>query len=230
MDKAQTKKINAEMSAALFSDTERFEMLFASHWKKVAVASVLIALIVAVIFAVIGIKASADRKVAHAFADAADAAALEKVLAANASHRGAVPARQRLIKMLADQKQYDAALKQLKLLIADEKADRMIRGQAMVDEAAILELSGKKAEAAAAFAKAAADKTLNASLRLEACCGAGRLFAEIKQPDQAAGSLRLASTIPADSQSGAYWAENAKTLLIALENGELGPKPKQLKK
>ena len=50
MDQKQTQQMNAEMSSALFSERERFEMLFADHWKKAAVIGVLIALVVALAF------------------------------------------------------------------------------------------------------------------------------------------------------------------------------------
>ena len=79
MDNKQTQQMNAEMSSALFSERERFEMLFAENWKKIAVIGVAFALVVALAFAAWGMANRSATRAAYSFADAADAPALEKV-------------------------------------------------------------------------------------------------------------------------------------------------------
>jgi hypothetical protein len=225
MDNKQTQQMNAEMSSALFSERERFEMLFAENWKKIAVIGVAVALVVALAFAAWGMVNRSATKAAYAFADAADAPALEKALAENGSRKGALAARQRLIQLYVDAKNYPAALKQIKLVASDAEADSAVRGRAALNEALVLELSGKTKEAAAVFAKTAADINFKNAIRLEAAAAAARLLA----PADANGAeavLAKAAKLTADSQSAAQYLSVVKAMQLALENGELGPKTK----
>ena len=224
MDKEKNKQMDAEMSAALFSERERFEMLFAENWKKVAVIGVLIALVVALAFVAWRMADSADRRAAHAFADAADIASLEKALAENGSKKGALAARQRLVQLCIEAKKYDTAVKELKLIAADPEADSTVRGNAALSEAFVMELQGKNKEAAALFSKAAANTNYGTALRLEAAAAAGRLLAPV-DPKAALDVLERASRLVASNQMAAQALSTVKDLKIALENGELGPKP-----
>ena len=224
MDKKQAKQLNAEMSSALFSETERFEMLIAAHWKKAAVAGVAIALVAALIFVAWNMNRRAAIQAAHAFADASDAAALEKALGTHGSKDGAIYARQRLVQLYVDAKNYDGALKQLKLIAADSRADGALRGRAKLEEAYVLELSGKTKEAAAAFSRIAGDANCRNAVRLEACAAAGRLLAPA-DPAGAAAVLARCAKLTADSQLARRYLAEVKSLQLALENGELSAAP-----
>lgn len=224
MDKKQAQ-MNAEMSSALFSERERFEMLFADHWKKVAVIGVAVALLVALVFAAWNMTNRAATKAAHAFADAADAPALEKALAENAGKKGAVAARQRLISVYVEQKNYDGALKQVKEIMKSAEADISVRGKTAVAEGLILELKGSTKEAAAHFVKVANNASYKSAVRLEAAAAACRLMAA-KDPDGAAALLDRAARITPDSQVASQHLAAVKAMQLALANGELGPKPK----
>ena len=92
MDNKKARQMDAEMSAALFSERERFEMLFADNWKKIAVIGVAIALVIALAFVAWSMTNRAAAKAAYAFSDAADAPALEKALAQYGSKKGALSA------------------------------------------------------------------------------------------------------------------------------------------
>ncbi len=225
MDNEKNKQMNAEMSAALFSERERFEMLFAEHWKKVAVAGVLIALVTALAFMAWSFANRTATRAAHAFADAADIPALEKALAENKGKKGTLAARRRLVQLYVDAKKYDEAKKTLKLIAADPEADSELRGSAAVTEALILELQGKNKEAAAAFAKTAKDANFSVTVRLEAAAAAGRLLAPV-DPDGAAAVLEQATKLSAATQRANQALDAVKELKLALDNGELGPKPK----
>lgn len=225
MDNEKTKQMNSEMSAALFSERERFEMLFAENWKKIAVIGVLVALVIALAFVAWSVANRSAIRAAHAFADAADAPALEKALAENSGKTGALTARQRLVQIYIDGKKYAEALKQLKLVAADPQADMNVRGNAVVTEALILELQGKVKEAAALFAKTAASANYKNAVRLTAAAAAGRLLAA-SEPDRAAAVLDQASRLMADTPQANQALESVKELKLALANGELGPKPK----
>ena len=212
MDKKQAQQMNAEMSSALFSERERFEMLFAENWKKIAVVGVLVALVVALAFAAWGFVNRSARQAAFAFADAADAPALEKALAQNAGKKGTLAARQRLIQLYVDAKKYNEAVAQLKLVAADP-------------EALVLELSGKNKEAAPLFTKTAGNINFSNSIRLQAAAAAARLLAPA-EPDAAAAVLAKGAALAGDTQSAAQYLSVVKAMQLALENGELGPKPK----
>lgn len=224
MDNEKSKQMNAEMSAALFSERERFEMLFAEYWKKAAVIGVLIALVIALAFVAWNFANRSAIRATHAFADAADAPALEKALAEYGGKTGALAARQRLIQLYIDAKNYDGALKQLKLISADSEADMNVRGNAALTEGLVLELQGKIKEAAALFAKTAASANYRSAVRLEAAAAAGRLLAST-DPNGAAAVLDKALKVIPDSQLANQALAQVKDLKLALANGELGPKP-----
>ena len=221
MDKKQTKQLNAEMSSALFSETERFEMLIAAHWKKAAVAGVAIALVAALAFVGWSMNRRAATRAAHAFADATEAPALEKALGAYGTRDGAIYARQRLVQLYIDAKNYDGALKQLKLIAADPRADGNLRGRTKLEEAYVLELSGRTKEAAAAFSRIAGDANCRNAVRLEACAAAGRLLAPV-DASGAAAVLARGAKLTADSQLAHRYLNEVKSLQLTLENGELG--------
>ena len=65
------KKIDAEIGQALFSDTERFEMWFATYWKPACFVAIIAAVLAAVIFGIATARSSADRKAAFELTDAA---------------------------------------------------------------------------------------------------------------------------------------------------------------
>jgi hypothetical protein len=225
MDNEKSKQMNAEMSAALFSERERFEMLFADHWKKAAVIGVLIALVVALAFTAWSFANRSSIRATYAFADANDIASLEKALAENSSKTGALAARQRLVQLYIDGKNYDKALQQLKLVASDEAADADVKGKAALTEGLIMELQGKEKDAAARFTRIAGDANCKAALRLEAAAAAARLMAA-KDPDGAAAILEKAGKLTADSPRAAQALSEVRDLQIALFNGELGAKPK----
>ena len=228
MDNKKSRQMDAEMSAALFSERERFEMLFADHWKKVAVIGVAIALLVALAFVAWSLTNQAATRAAYAFADAADAPALEKALAEYGTRKGALAARERLVLLYVDAKNYDGALKQIRLVINAPEADAACRSRAAVTEALVLEVAGKTKEAAAAFSKIAGNANYKTAARIEAAVSGARLIAGT-DPDGAAALLETASRLNPDSQVAAKNLSVAKSMLLALENGELGPKPKAKK-
>ena len=225
MDNEKSKQMNAEMSAALFSERERFEMLFADHWKKAAVIGVLIALVVALAFTAWSIANRSSIRATYAFADANDIASLEKALAENSGKTGALAARQRLVQLYIDAKKYDDALKQLKLVAADEAANADVKGKAALTEGLIMELQGKEKDASALFVRIAGDAGNQSALRMEAAAAAARLMAA-KDPDGAAAVLARAAALTITSPRAAQALKEVQELQIALFNGELGPKPK----
>ena len=79
--------------------------------------------------------------------------------------------------------------------------------------------------AAAAFTKAAGNINFKNAIRLEAAAAAARLLAPA-DANGAGAILAKAAKLSADSQSAAQYLSAVKAMQLALENGELGPKPK----
>ena len=76
--KRNVRKMNSELKQALFSDTERFEMFFAAHWKKIAVIAVAAALLAAIIFGIWMAWCNARKQAAAELADAATVTELKE--------------------------------------------------------------------------------------------------------------------------------------------------------
>ncbi|MCQ2378086.1 MAG: hypothetical protein MJ016_02610, partial [Victivallaceae bacterium] len=53
LDSTTKRRIDRSIGSALFSDTERMEMWFADHWKRIAVAAVALVVAVTAVFAVV---------------------------------------------------------------------------------------------------------------------------------------------------------------------------------
>ncbi len=219
------KKLNSEISQALFSDAERFEMFFAAHWRKITAAAIIVAIAIAGVFYFSGMKRRADRRAACVLADAVTAGDLERALAQYGRASGAPVARLRLVRLYTDGKQYDKALIEVKRVADDAEADATLRANAALTEAYLQEMSGKIDSAAKLFAALGARTTLPTALRAEATCNAGRLLIRQGNGAEAKKALDAGSRLPATTTATAYWVGRCKSLLIALECGELGVKP-----
>ena len=104
------KKIDAEIGQALFSDTERFEMWFATYWKPAIIVAIVAAVLAAIVFWIASARSSADRKAAFELADASTAAEITAALKKHGSHSGAAMARFKLAKIQLEAKKYKEAV------------------------------------------------------------------------------------------------------------------------
>ena len=223
--KAKNKRaIDREIKNTIFNDTERFELWFAANWRKLSIAAVAAAAIVAVVFGINAAQRSADRKAAAEFADAANADELAAAIAKNDDRPGVQLARYRLASMQLEAGKTDAAIKELNLIAADSNCDPALRSKALLTISYVQEKNGKIAEAAAGF-KAIFDNTaFAAATRSEAGFAAGRNLLALGKADEATNILRRTSEMKAPGMTGGYWSAAAGDLLRAVENGEIKKK------
>ncbi len=221
MAKDRKKELNAEISKAMMTDFERVGQGFVTYWKLIAAAVVGIAVLVAAIAWAAGHQKESARQAREALSTASNVEELSAALVTYGGSPAASYARFRLAGMFLQQKEYDKAVEQLKL-IGDADGDASLAANAAQMEAYALELSGKDAEAAALFADLASQGNAPQMFRAEARFAAGRLYAKLKDLDSAVEILEMAHpNKPAQNVADA-WDEQSVALLRSINAGEYG--------
>lgn len=218
--KAKEKNMDRQFGEALFSDSERFEMFIAAHWKTCAICAIAIAVGVAVVYGVSSNYASRNQKAAYALVDAKNED-LAEALKKYPNAPGAVMARWRLAQFLNEKKEYAAAQKQYQLIADDDSTVPMLRNQASIAIAKIYITAGKTADAIAAYKKLSADTSRPIEFRAETGLSAARLLTKNGKLDEAVELLQRVESFRNEPQASMY-AEMAKMQLIAIENQEYG--------
>lgn len=208
------KALNAELSNALLTDSERLLFGFLKYWKPIVGVVVAILAVLLVYSAVTHFRAKSERAAAEALSAAETTEEIRAALVKHGNHASADGTRKRLAKQLIADGKYDEALKELAPMLADgELSARMLEGY-------LFELKKQPAEAAAKFAAIAGNPALDAFNRSEAKYAAGRLYIQLKDLKKAEAVLALETA--AQSQAVQYWNSNAKQLLLELRNGDFG--------
>ena len=224
------KKIDAEIGQALFSDTERFEMWFATYWKPACFVAIIAAVLAAVIFGIATARSSADRKAAFELTDAATVSEISAALKKHPNHAGAAIARFRLAKLQLDAKNYKDAIAEFDKIANTSGVEATLAGKAKLASGYACELAGKKKEAVPRFLAVESNLELPAALRAEAGYNAGRLLVQTGDEKQAKTVLGQTGMISGNTQSVSYWTGNAKQMLIGIDNGEYKKAPAKSKK
>ena len=214
------KKIDAEIGQALFSDTERFEMWFATYWKPATAAALVIAVLAAIIFWIASARSSAEKKAAFELADAASVEEISAALKKHSGHAGAAAARFRLAKLQMEAKKYQEASKEFDKVANISGADATLVAKAKLASGYACELAGSYKDAISRFLAVEGNFDLPAALRAEAGYCAGRLLLKAGDVKQAKTVLGRTGIIAGKTPAVAYWTENAKQTLIAIDNGE----------
>lgn len=207
--KQNSKALNAELENALFSDVERWEMYFTTHWKTVVAVALAGVVVITAVFAIHSRTEKNARFAATQLSSATSTAELESAIAAHPQAPGANMARYRLAGSYLEKKEYDKALATIAPVTAG--ADAALGGKARMLEAYALELSGKTADAAHKFAALSKSEGVPVATRAEAACAAGRLLIDLGKKAEAKAILEDAEKldIPAGSQSAGFWRDNA---------------------
>ena len=224
------KKMDAEIGQALFSDTERFEMWFATYWKPACIVAIAASILAAIVFWIASARSSADRKAAFELTDAATAAEISAALKKHPDHAGAAMARFRLATLQLAEKNYKDAVAEFDKIANTSGVDTSLAAQAKIASGYACELAGKTKDAIPRFAAVESNPEFPAALRAEAGYQAGRLLIQSGDEKQAKAVLGRTGMISGSSQTVAYWTENAKQMLIAIDNGEYkkaAPQPKK---
>ena len=224
------KKIDAEIGQALFSDTERFEMWFATYWKPACFVAIIAAVLAAVIFGIATARSSANRKAAFELTDAATVSEISAALKKHPNHAGAAIARFRLAKLQLDAKNYKDAIAEFDKIANTSGVEATLAGKAKLASGYACELAGKKKEAVPRFLAVESNLELLAALRAEAGYNAGRLLIQTGDEKQAKTVLGRTGMISGNTQTVSYWTGNAKQMLIGIDNGEYKKAPAKSKK
>ena len=196
------KKLNAQMNEVM-DDFDRFEYFFATNWKKIVIAAVLVVVAVAVIVSVRAIMNSRRMAAAEAYDKAADIAQLEAAIAKHGNAPGAVT--MRLASLYIEKKDFTNARKQLTLAAADKDAAD-VRYRASLNLGYLDEMEGKAADGAKRFENIAKQlrEPGSAAYAAEAYTAAGRLYLAAGKKAEAKAILEAGRSfikgLPADQQ------------------------------
>ena len=202
----------------VFSDTEYFEMWFAAKWKMVACVAVAAAVAIAAAVGVWKSMAAKERAIAQSFAKANTVEELEKVIAANPKHSGAVLAQCRLADLFISTGDVKKALETLQSVINNDAADAYLQGKAMLVSAQLLENQGNNLGAAPLYRQVLNRGTLPASLRAEAGCALATLEAASGDVKQATATIRQVTSL---ANLNEIWKMQSQELALAIANGEI---------
>ena len=196
------KKLNAQMNEVM-DDFDRFEYFFATNWKKIVIAAVLVVVAVAVIVSVRAIMDSRRMAAAEAYDKATDIAQLEAAIAKYGNAPGAVT--MRLAALYIEKKDFANARKQLTLAAADKDAAD-VRYRASLNLGYLDEMEGKAADGAKRFENIAKQlrEPGSAAYAAEAYTAAGRLYLAVGKKAEAKAILEAGRSfikgLPADQQ------------------------------
>ena len=168
------KELNAQMNEVM-DDFDRFEYFFATNWKKIVIAAVLVVVAVAVIVSVQALLESRRMAAAKAYDKALDITQLEAAIAKYGNAPGAVT--MRLAALYIEKKDFANARKQLELAAADKDAAD-VRCRASLNLAYLDEMEGKAADGAKRLESIAKQlrEPGTAAYAAEAYTSAGRLY------------------------------------------------------
>ena len=219
---ANNKKIDSGMGEALFSDRERFEMWFTENWKKTAIISFAIVVVLSLAFGVAGYIADSKAAGAAELSAATTVDTLKAALEKHPDNPASAMARLRMANMLFDAERYNDAITYLTAIANDADADSVLVATAKLNIAKALELSGKLEEAAKAFSASAAAANDNFSIKCEAAFSAARLFAKLGKTASALEEIQNLDAANGAQNAVSPYAADAAALKIAIENGEYG--------
>ena len=211
------KKLNAQMNEVM-DDFDRFEYFFATNWKKIVIAAVLVVVAVAVIVSVRAIMDSRRMAAAEAYDKATDIAQLEAAIAKYGNAPGAVT--MRLAALYIEKKDFANARKQLTLAAADKDAAD-VRYRASLNLGYLDEMEGKAADGAKRFENIAKQlrEPGSAAYAAEAYTAAGRLYLAAGKKAEAKAILEAGRSfikgLPADQQPVAHGFTGMINALLA---------------
>ena len=224
MSKRNVTKIDG-LEKELLSETERVELFISKYWLKVAIVAVFVVIAGVATYAVVSHH---NKKIADIQAKfvSAENDELAEIIAQNSSVPGADMARLRLAFSLKEKKAYADAAVQLQAVADNAGADTILRQAAAMELAAVLELDGKIADAAKAFAKAADETAFSAGIKAQAGCQAARLMIAAKNNADAKAMLQkiiARKSMMVDDFAFITWVSQCEQMLAALDNGDFAP-------
>jgi hypothetical protein len=230
-NKKNKKALDAEITNALLDDFDKFEHFAANYWKQFAGVAIAIVITVALWVMISDARKASERKINDTLCNAKSETEIIAAIKKHANYPATHYARLRLAKIYLNEKKYDKAYEQFKLLRASN-IPREMTWRIALDEAYALELEGKKPMAAAKFASLGSDYSLPDGFRGEANYSAGRLYLDLKETEKARKYLSKVAKVQAggiNSQATEFWRAQAKFMLIRLAKPSKTPATKTKK-
>ena len=221
--KADPRQIDKTIGSALFSDTERMEMWFATYWKKAALISLLVVIVFSGLLFLYQHTVSREREFIRKISNTYDVAELQNLIASNPESAGSVFGRYRLARILIANNEFDKAQTTLQEVISSGKADALLIEKSRLLLGYCVEMQNKFADAAAIFQGIADDEKISSVVRAEAECAAVRLYIESGDFAKAEALISGSSRIPENNLTS-YWKMQIRQMGVALKNGEYTPK------
>ncbi len=218
---ANKKELDRAVGNALFSDTERMEMWFADHWKKVLVIVLVVLVAVTAGFGVWKYRAYRRQVAVTALKNSKTVEDLEKNLKLYGDSEAAPAARFRLgITYMASEKpDYAKAIENFKKVVDDPKSEPALKEQARYLSINCVEMSGNYQQAAAEYAAFGDDARMTPVKRAAAYFRAAQLLLALGDIKGAEAILAKPRLI-ANSQAIALWNQQLDMLALAVKNGD----------
>ena len=218
-NKADSRQIDKTIGSALFSDTERMEMWFATYWKKAALISLGAVIVFCGLLFFYQRMVSREREFIRKISNTYDAVELQNLISSNPDSAGSVFGRYRLARIFMASKEFDKAQSVLQEVISSGKADALLLEKVRLMLGYCVEMQNKYAESAAIFQSIADDENFSFAARAEAECAAARLYIECGEVAKAEALISASGRIPETSLTS-YWKMQLRQMGAALKNGE----------
>lgn len=193
-----------------YDDMTKFENFVRGNLK--TIMRVAFGLVVVLLIGLIFMKVtqSISNKASAEFGKAQTIEELKTVIADHPNHPAVELAKLKLAALYVNDKKYDDAQKLYGQLA--KSADTVeVAPRAKLNESYLLEIMGKKEEAAAKFADAGGNMSLRESFRLEANYNAARIYSGLGNKDKAKTSVEKI-TFTEDRTPNQFWFSKAKAL------------------
>ncbi len=222
---AKKKPTGSDFASALLDDFDRFEHFAMTYWRQIIIACVAIVVIVAAGTTIYVVMTAKERDANNRIANAVMEAELLKVISEYPENPALCSVRTRLAVIYRNEKKYEQAVNQYRSIAMGNYPDE-IRWQSQLAMNAVLELDGKKEQAARGYKAIGANSMISPAIRSEANYSAGRIYSELG--DDASAKLALTAAVKAENrtQPATYlWGELARPMLERIQ-GEAPVNPK----
>ncbi len=195
---------------ATYDEMSKFESFFVSHWRKI-VQTCGAALTVLILYLVFNyFNQISETKAAGEISQANTVEELNAIISKYSSHPAVDFAKVRLAQILFNDKKYDEAQKIYIQLSFSKYPDISLR--AKLNQAYLMEVQGKKNEAATIFSEISGTPGMPEEIRAESAYNAARIYGNLGEKDKSKKVLEFLNRTAETAKSEAFWSEKAKRL------------------
>lgn len=211
-NKDNKKHLDAEINRVLLNDFDKIENFVVTRWKQMFIGAGVIIVLIAIAYGIMLKKENDELAAQRAIANAATKQQLVEVIDRYKSYKEADFARIRLARIYSAEKDYAKALELYKT-VALNTQDQDLKCQMLLDEAYMLEKSGKFADAVKSFMIIGNNSMYAKGVRAEAYYSALRLSVKENKKDEAAKIFAQLNLLSGDEVAAA-WINLGKAIEI----------------